>query len=157
MDDNTKQHLVALGLDAIARWLEGPAPPCPETAQVLWQSVIPAVLDLEVAKLHSQSRKLLRLAMTMSGMPDGEVDRREKEDSIPETCALCPSVRPIYSYGEYKLCCFFDDVVVGEPLAVIDHVTAFHQPAKMSKDALLDQVVDQPPPAWCPFRSHVLL
>lgn len=146
-------------LKSIAEWLESDSPPDQETARVLFEEVIPAAMDAEVASLHLESTRLLRLAHALSGL--GEKALSEAVSSVtgltavPPSCAMCNDAKPVYSYGTYKLCCLYereDDKLKRPELAVVPAEQAFNQPVAVSQAQLMEQVSDKEPPDWCPLR-----
>lgn len=153
--------LTELNLQQITEWLEGPEPPTAAEAGALFSQVIPALLDLEVAKLHAQSLVLLEQAHALAGLSPSLLDavREElgEEGAVPPSCESCEDAQPAYSYGAYRLLCLHgakDDAEAARrpALAEVDAERAFKQPAKASYAELRVAVQGAPPPPWCPRR-----
>lgn len=149
-------------LDEIAAWLESETPPTKDEAEDLFETVIPAALDVEVNRLHKRSKALLRTAGELAGLTTETIRKREAwltdEPLLPQSCAECSDAKPVYAYGAYKLLCQYevedpDALASRSPLAEVPAEEAFSQPAEISRGRLKEMVAEQDIPPWCPRHS----
>ena len=157
--DETHDRLPSL--QAIAEWLESPEPPSRAQALRLFETVIPAALDVETADLLDRSRELLRQAAGIAGVDELTLARTAAimtgQPILPQSCAECPEAEPVHSYGSYILRCLYeqgqDSAIASRPtLSVIGASVAFAQPADITVAQLRELVSDKPVPPWCPKR-----
>lgn len=128
-----------------------------EFAQQLFEMVIPSILDIEVARLYQESKKLLEESAKLAGMTDKALRKQlalvTGEEQAPTSCALCDSTKIETFLGDYHLLCFYEGHKHGQLLATVDYAEAFGKPDNINREELLKYVENATVPIWCPKRN----
>ncbi len=159
-------------LDKVKEWLLGLKSPLTEDmAHTLFFGVVPAIVDLETRAVRLKADEVSQKIIASAGILEEQAEQwyqklaereavlefmhreKEREATMPESCAECEHAKPLYELGVYSLRCQFSKGTRHDPpLAVIDPQISFNQPRDVTLQQLVSSVRPLPPPTWCPLR-----
>jgi hypothetical protein len=143
------RRLQVSNLSAVSEWLDSTNPPGQEEARILFNTLIPALIDLEVAGVFERARGLLETTHGFAKLPASalarklaEIDREQisschdtangKDPTPTPTCGVTISLGPLPSscgscahsvvsddYGMYALRCHHDGQLRTMPIATV--------------------------------------